>query len=337
MTRAVRCACAGVVLAAWMSSHSARAEEGMRVTAENCPFDAAELERLVRLELSSVLDSSEDASAYVVTIRCAGDEAHVELFDPLTSKTLKRRVLAPPAGTEEAERQLAITIAQLYRASWLELDAPSTEREDPLPPRVPPRTAVPEVRAARRLARPASVEAPRTAAEEATRGSVGVAFGARARHLQRPILLPSVDLAGSWWPVGELFWLSLSGGFEYASLARTTGSVDVIIGKVLGGAAIEPLVAGRWSGFAEASVGVAFTHVASSEVGPGYEGGSVGGGGVDATIGLGAAVRTGPVRLELVARGGALAGTPTGRIADDDDVDLDGPWAGGDLRVRWMF
>ena len=63
MTRAVRWACAGVVLAAWMSSHSAHAEEGMRVTAENCPFDAAELERLVRLELSSVLDSSVDASA----------------------------------------------------------------------------------------------------------------------------------------------------------------------------------------------------------------------------------------------------------------------------------
>jgi len=162
--------------------------------------------------------------------------------------------------------------------------------------------------------------------------------GARGRRLQTPALLPSIELVGTWAPTGELFWLSASGGLEYANLDRLSGAVDVIVGKVLVGGAIEPLVSGPWSGFAEVSAGVAITHFASSSVRPGYAAApTLRGAGFDANLGVGAALLAGPIRLELVARAGALTGTPTGHVSADDAIDLDGPWVGGDWRMRWMF
>ena len=338
MRRASPSAWGAAMLAVVLAARSARADDDIRVIVESCPLDQDELGRLVRLELSSVLDSSRDASSYVVTIRCAGEDAEVAIFDPLTSKTLQRKVAAPPAGSEEAERQLAITIAQLYRASWLELDAPPPpENKEPLPPRVRPRGAGPEIRAARQLSRPTAA----TGANDApapSYGSFGLVLGARVRRVQRPIVLPSVELLGSWAPTGELFWLCLTGGLEYANLDRRGGALDVIVGKLSVGGAIEPLVAGPWSGFAEASAGVAINHIAPSDVLPGFTAsGPVRGAGFEAGLGIGVALRAGPLRLELLARGGALTGTPLGRVSLDDDVDLDGPWVGADWRMRWMF
>lgn len=302
------------------------------VDAPGCPVDAGLLSRLVRIELASVVDAAADPGRFVVSLRCVGREVKVALADPLTSKSLERVVLAPQPDEPEPERLLALTVAQLYRASWLELTARNVEPA-PLPPAVLPTPNPVVLESARQLV---SGWMPPLEAVPLRDLSLAVAGGLRARRLQEATLLPQVELTGSWAPTGEWFWFSLLAGVEAGSQRRAGGALDVLLGRFSGAIAVEPFASGPWSGFGELTWGAALLRVSTSDVAEGFRGGSVFGAGFDGSLALGAAARVDPLRFELLGRFGVLEGTPTAIVLDDDDLDLDGTWAGLELRVRWV-
>ncbi|NUP05011.1 MAG: hypothetical protein HOW73_03005 [Polyangiaceae bacterium] len=330
-----RAAIAALSAAVFVASQ-VNAAETIEVTIEGCSLDEPELARLVRLELGSVLESSEVGTPHVVTIQCEGNEAKVTLFDPVTKKAFERRVSAPKPGAEEAERLLALTVAQLYRGTRLGTETP-VEDAPQTPKKAPDADSSAEAKPSARekasaIAAPKPVEPP-----PEPRGSLGIVAGAHVRRIQSPIVMPSLEVMGTWSPFGSSLWLSLTGGAEYASVDRRSGIVDIAVGKALAGIGIEPVSDGTWSAFVDMALGVAVNHIRASEVASGYYAGETTGAAFEGSIGLGGALRVGPVRFELAFRGGAMLGGPVAQIADDDDVTLNGPWMGGDLRVRFLF
>ena len=325
------CWLAALILCSSSSAYADELPAASGLAVEGCNVDRALLSRLVRLELASVLEASGDASRYVVWITCNEGRARIALFDPLTSKTLERGVMAPRADELEPERLLALTVAQLYRASWLELAA---EKADPapLPPALPPVRTPLAVESAQR------VVAERTVLrEEPHYVSIAALGGFRARELSEPTLLGNVEVSVAWAPVAEWFWIALGTGIEFTTVTRSAGSLDTLLVKAHGGAGVEPLRAGPWSGFAEVTAGVGILNVSSDELSPGYTGGSVLGPGFEGTLGLGVAARLEPVRIELLGRAGVLEGTPSALIVRDSPLSFDGVSAGLDLRLRWLL
>lgn len=322
-----------VGLALALGATRADADESINVTVEGCQLDASELERLVKLELVSVLDGNA-GGGYAVAMRCHGGHVHIRLRDPLTSKGLERSVLAPPVSQAEPERLLALTVAQLYRASWLELSA---EPVSPLPiADVVPRPAK-ELASAQKTA-VATMRAPPSKPEgPPKRGSVSALVGGRVRAADTPILLPSVGLEGSWMPTGELFWVIAATGFEWAAVTRDTGTLNTLLLRAGAGLGVEPLVSGPWSGFGELTGGVAIARISGADLAPGYESNVALGAGFEGSLGVGVAARVDVIRFELIGRVGLLYGTPAAIVSGDEDLSLDGVSGGLDLRVRWML
>ncbi|MBL8742014.1 MAG: hypothetical protein JNK04_12995 [Myxococcales bacterium] len=316
-----------------LASTPALGEEPISVRVDGCTLRSSELERLVKLELASVLDAGA-AGGYVVAIRCEADEVQIALRDPLTKKGLERTVVAPPSSQPEPERLLALTIAQLYRASWLELAAEPTAPLDSPPTVERPVAELAKAREAAVGSLPVRVPPP--SAVRPSFASLGVSVGGRVRASDAPVLLPSLDLRASWLPTGELVWLSLATAAEWANVTRASGSLSALVLRGDLGVGIEPLVSGPWSGFAEVEGGIAVTRIAG-DAEPGYWEDTALGPGFEGSLGLGAAARVDAIRFELLARVGFLHGTPAGIVSDDADLSLDGVSGGLDLRVRWML
>jgi hypothetical protein len=314
------------VAATWAVAEEASAAS-IDVAVAGCDWRVDELERLVRLELSSVLLASGPAPAYRVTIECSADRVHIQLDDPLTGKRLERAVAAPPADQPEPERVVALTVAQLYRASWLEL---VVEDDPPLAPADHVEASSEALESARRAVLP-TLERARS---EPHAWSVGLGGGVQLRHLQAPVVLPRIEAQVAWWPARRV-WLFVGGGAEWASPERATGIVEALVVRGTAGIGVEPLARGDWSGFAELETGAAYTRFEGSDVPDGFETGSVSGAGFDGSVALGACLTVETLRIELLGRLGVLAWTPAGLVDGDDDVTLDGAWTGAHLRLRW--
>jgi hypothetical protein len=324
--RAAKAALVATTLAAsWISEvHAAE----VSVVVSGCALRQDELERLVELELAAVVDRDTSASAYRVEVRCEGPEMELTLHDPLTSKTLRRTVRTPAPDQAEPERLTALTLAQLYRAAWLELSMPDPP---PLAPSRPPASTAAARDRAAGIARDAMEE---EGVDRDPIWSIAVLGGVRVRHLPAPVVLPAVALEGSWSPGVVPVWLGLQAGFERTTAARRTGSVGVDVlraGAVVSG---DVATSGPVALVAESTASIARIRIGADEVAAGFSGDEVDGAGFDGSVGLGGALGAGPLRVELVGRIGLLAATPAGRVAGDEPVDLDGGWAGGDLRVR---
>jgi len=308
---------------------SADPAAGIHVGVEGCALDAGELERLVRLELVSVL-GPEASGSYDVAIRCQSEELTIALYDPLTAKKIERVVALPPPSQSERERLVALAVAQLYRAAWLELvahDPPPLSAPDATRPKAAPREVEGAKGAAARVVR-------RVAPTQTL--SIALLGGAVGRALESPLVFPEAEVEVAF-VLEHKLRLGVYGGLEWASIGRLTGVVDTLLGRAGAIAGFEPLSLGAWSGFVEAAGGVGYGRLSGSSAKAPYREGTVSGAGFDGAIGVGAAARVGPIRFEIVARLGMLVGTPTGWVAGDDDVSLDGVWAGGALRLRGLI
>jgi len=85
--------------------------------------DAREVHRLFRIELgTSVPDAvqTDDADATQVQVLCDGELVSLRVQDPLTGKSLARRIAL---GDKGRERLLALAVMELLVASWIELEA----------------------------------------------------------------------------------------------------------------------------------------------------------------------------------------------------------------------
>jgi hypothetical protein len=116
------------------------------LTLDSCiPLDPAEVRRGVALELGAVLAGPEDTDTTQVGVSCKDSKVVLEVIDPISGKSLSRRVDLEVSPQAARSRLLALAIAELVTASWSELDSNPE-------PRVPPASTPPspEARAAAR-------------------------------------------------------------------------------------------------------------------------------------------------------------------------------------------
>lgn len=298
------------------------------VDTKDCRLRQAELERLVRLELGSVLDADSGPAGYQVTIDCQGNEWLLRIEDPITRKALERSLHPPAPSVPEPERLLALSVAQLYRAAWLELLA---KDPPPLPPSRPS-VAPPRYREAARQRAEAVI-----LREEPHAARVAMDLGVSARGiLHQPIVMPALgwDLG---WGFYDSWWLTLHASVAAGSDQRNNGRVQArTVGSHVG-VAFEPAVVGDLSATLDADAGLLFTSLKAKDVAPGLVPGSLQAVAFDGSLGLGAAMRVRQVRISLVGRAGMTSGAPIGYVHQDEPLDLNGPWIGAFLSSGFAF
>lgn len=322
--------CLGVCLVA----ASARAQNPVDLSVQNCAFDHSELDRLIRLELSSVLTDTRIGERYGVGIVCHPRTIEIHLTDPLTTKTLERTLLAPSRADAEPERLVALSVAQLYRASWLELAAePARDAStlSPLPPaRKPSRPRV-ELESAARAAR----------ASLPQRSAALIPFvsaGARRRWGNDAIFLPNLELGVSFSPHAERsFWVSVVAGFEQATIQRATGNLHAEVEHVGIAAAQKLTQYGAWLTFGEIELGATRASISGRDVDEGYRANTISGFGAHASLAVALTLSIDSLQCDLLLRGGALYGTPPARVAGGRGLALDGAYAEPALRVGYIF
>lgn len=93
--------------------------------------DTAEVRRLFGIELgTSVPDAvqTDDPDATQVQVTCDGELVSLKVQDPLTGKSLTRRI---SLGDKGRERLLALAVMELLVASWIELEATPDPKVEP--------------------------------------------------------------------------------------------------------------------------------------------------------------------------------------------------------------
>lgn len=299
-------------------------EEQIEVVARECGMlDAAEVTRLLRIELLAVTQEIRSGPPLEVELRCTFPTMTIAVSDPLTGKRLARDVPLP-ADEPGRERVVALAIAQLFAASWLELLLPS----EPAPAEtVPvPTTPTPE---------PAAVAAARTDARKRVRPrSIAVAFGGvvRGRALEAAPMLTGggeLDLRG-WFGDAAIV---VRVGFEAGSARRPQGNVRAL--AVLGsiGAAGRVHLGDRWDLGGLVLVGGGVGRLRGDPSQPGVESGGIVAGTGQLMVGGGPRLRLGRIALELDAELGGMLRTPKGDVAGQRSVTLGGLFVGGALRL----
>lgn len=320
-----------MIVAATLSSivASARAEGEIEIAASGCDLRQDELERLIRLELGAVVRPEDEVSGYRVEIACAGDEVQLRIEDPLTRKSLERTVEAPGPAVPEPERMIALSVAQLYRAAWLELVA-----EDPAP--LPPKTPPPEAPRAKRAAR-AVVQPTIEAGEPETNARMHVRLGVAARGVQHDTVMSPALGAGFGYSPAESLRVGVGVQFEAGAEQRTTGRIQARMAGMNLRLAYEPRISHTFVADLDVEGGLLFTSLHGSDVGPGLVAGNVEGIAFDASLGAGIGADLDPVRVGAALRAGVVTGAPLGYVEGDETVDLNGPWVGGFANAGFRF
>lgn len=99
---------------------------------------AREAQRIATVELRATLvESPPDAATTRVSATCKDGLAALRVLDPMTGKSVERRVALAQAAPTARARLLALAIAELVAASWSELESnprPSAPTAEPLAP-----------------------------------------------------------------------------------------------------------------------------------------------------------------------------------------------------------
>jgi hypothetical protein len=304
------------------------ARDSVLVDASRCTsIDATEVQRLLALELVAVTQEIRVGPPLSVDLACPDATLTIEVSDPLTGKRLERD-LPMPAADEGRERVIALAIAQLFAASWLELLLPSEPDTDTPPPKPDPGTGKPAVEAARKHVEPL-VQGPERRIE------IVAGLGGRGHSLESTpwgIGVGEVDVRGWFGAVAVLGRITALGGAAQRELGEVR-SVAVLAGLGVG---FRVPTRGRWrfGGAVVVSAGWARLRAVSerADVPSGSTQSATGALG----LGMGPRVLLGRSRrvvLELDAEIGGMLRAPEGLVDDDRAVTLGGLWAGGMFRV----
>ena len=313
---AARLAVAGLALSA--AAGSAALAEGTRgpvvVELEHCeePLEV-EVRRIVGVELrATVIDAvgaGNDVTLVMAT--CRGSAADLALVDGATGKRLERTVALSAAAPAARARLLALAVAELVVAGRQEIeDAPRASKQD-IAPAAPP-------------ARPA-VEVSEPAKPAPTR-AVADLIGVVRAFPQSDLWLLGGGLRGVV-AISRPLYLAVEVTGEWGSTSRATGQVA---GRAIGGA----LLAGwgierRWA-FIMPWVG-AHSGLASltgePSAGSAISGGTESGALLGPEIGLAASLwPRAPVHATVALSAGVLLLGVRGKVVQDRDVSLLGPW-----------
>ncbi len=301
--------------------------EPIEVVAVRCgALDPDEIARLLALELDDVVPQMRSGPPLRIELTCAAPMLAIAIVDPITDKRMARDV---PLPLEEPgrERVIALAIAQLFEASWLELLLPTpppeqTVTREPQPP--------PAAIAAARSSVAAVVLRP-------TRSLAILAAGTiHGRALER-----AAALAGG----GELDvrpWFGAAAlvvrvGFDAAQFRRELGTIRGWLLTLGLGVAGRVRISQRWHlvGAAVISGGLGRLRGVASR--PDVPTGAITAPTGQLAVGLGPHLRLGTTVLALEAELGGTLRAPEGLVTDGAPVSMGGLWAGAALRVGFEW
>lgn len=316
---------------AWLVAASISAfaaTDAIEVRAVECgSLGADEIARLLALELDDVVPEMRTGPPLRIELTCAAPILSIAIIDPITDKRMSRDVPLP-ADEPGRERVVALAIAQLFSASWLELllPAPPPEAVVTTEPRPPEK----------------AIEAAREKAASTTRRpersvSLLAAGIVRGRALERAPLLSGggeVDVR-TWFGAGALV---VRLGFDGTRVDRELGSVRAWMLALGLGVAGRLRVGDRWALGVAAVVSGAIGRLQGIASRPDVPVGSITAPTGQLCVGLGPRVRLGTsATLELDAELGATLRAPEGLVTGAAPVSLGGLWAGAALRAGFEW
>jgi len=157
------------------------------------------------------LHSGEDSNTTLVEVSCVDEWIRLEVFDPVSGKTLVRHVSLGQSNPAIRTRMLGLSIAELVAASWIELSAPAAKRMH-----------IVEAKASERLRETALSAAQRTLALPSSYEFE--ALGAMRRFGSSQLTTAGAGARASWIQRG---WLGVGG-----DLLLEGGSADVPLGSI---------------------------------------------------------------------------------------------------------
>jgi hypothetical protein len=206
-----------------VASSGARAEDKRRVSisVERCgPHMTDEVGRIAAIELHaervSVDESAPDVTRIDVTCESENTIA-LHVSDPLTSKDIARKVSVAGIDERARARTIALAVAELVSASWVELETTPEPKVQPIPERVvrhePP--AKPPVKIA-------TTAKPRTPSPPVVFQAVA---GARVFFESRELLLGGGAAIEPW--ISRTIVLHFDGFVEHGDATRRPGDVSI--------------------------------------------------------------------------------------------------------------
>ena len=193
----------------------------MSIATDHCdPGLADDVGRIAAIELHAtrVPPAEEGADVTRIDVACEGEEVALRVADPLTSKEVSRRVSVAGVELRARARTIALAVAELVSASWVELETTPEPKVEPIPKRFPPRNALPHAR-----------PRPHASQREPARVAPPVVFqavaGARVFFESRELLLGGGLVVEPWLTRSVL--LRFDGFVEHGSGTRMPGDVTV--------------------------------------------------------------------------------------------------------------
>jgi len=290
------------------------ASAAVRVEVDGCgSIDVPEIERLVALDLASVVDEHKDAFP-PARVTCDGGKMRIVIEDPVTDKRLERQLPAPKPGEKGRERTFALAISQLYLTSWMEL-----VMQPPPEPVGPPKDAPGATEARAVVVKKTTVAAVRTWDGEVLLGFALRAPDALGAHLR-------ASVGGAWRATVVASW-------ETLRVERDRGHVDATLATLGLGAMWRSARVGSLVLDARATASIVFARLDGRD----GRAGTVAGGGAGTGYDLGAAVGptflAGPFRIGAEASAGWIGPDLKGEVSGEDPVRLDGLHWGGAVFV----
>lgn len=279
-------------------------------------LDVAEVERIAQVELSSAPPTPTPIRA---TVRCDGASAELTVEDPVTNKTLGRKVSLMKVTPRAQPRVLALAIAELVSASWSELLL--TPREETEAPKVPP-----EVRA-----QALSVLPP-----EQPRGVLRVEGVGAVRWLP-------ASSAVQWGAGARVVWIPVKRWGLWAEVTGEHGEVTRAAGRLTAqtiGAAAAPVIHLEATSWLELMAGVGARFGVGRIIGTPLDetatrGATLAGGWGGPAAVAGAGVIIGPLVIGVGLEGGVALLQLSGTVDGARGLGLDAPWASVSVSVGW--
>lgn len=285
------------------------------VEIEGCGVvDKDEVERLIHLELSSVVTDAK-VGFPPAKITCDGARMKIVIDDPVTAKHLERELPAPTG--KGRERTFALAVSQLYLTSWMELAL-----RPPPEPVGPPKNA-PGATAAKKIVTKRIEPEPTWNADV----MLGVALRGRADNNANDVV--GLIRATAYLPNG--FGAFVLASTESMRVARARGNVDVTLDSVGVGGAYRSR--GTLAFDSRLGANLVFVRLDGRPTGDGTVGGGGAGTALDLAFAGGPSLVAGPFRLGLEGQLGYLVSSIKGDVRGEDPVRMDGFWYGLGVHV----
>ncbi len=308
-------------------SSAAAAGEGPVVETVACPeLDAEQIRNIVMIELKTADYPAWDLSGLRVTLTCNNRKALIEARDPLTKKSLNRRIAL--GENDDANRVVALAVFQLYKVSWMELLVSTPAAlDDRQSSADTPKSE--DLAIARTVAEEAIEEPPR-------RWTLAVGAGGRLRSLGNTVPAAHTQLLFGH-QLGAAFGLHVYSAFDFGEAHQQSSDVQ-FYGWALGGR-----LAGRL--FPHRLVAVEFGVTLSggysllkgSAKALGLSQHTIGGFTGEGMLHFGPGLAFDALIVTLELEGGYGIKNPVGSVAGDDPVTIGGFLIGAALKLNFRF